>query len=767
MALRPVAAPPPPALPRALELALLPLASLLVLAAAPGYLPGGASYGDDASSHLAVAVELARHLRAGDLDLWCPTFCLGFPAGYYYGPLPHLLLAGLLALLGSWVAPVLLYKATLLVGLAALPWAVAAGARRLGLTPTAARLAGVFALTVSSVLSFGWALESFLRHGLFAQLPGFLLLPLTLAAVLRFIGSGQKLWLALLLHTLLVLCHPFTGQIVALAAGLAALLHVLGPMPAPGAADPASDREAARQPPRRLHSLPLGRLLLLGLLVAATTACWWGPMLAAWSYFGGWPAGKPAQWDGPGLARLLGALLGGTLLDHGRLPSMSLAAAVGLAGWCWLGLKRRSSAALPLLGLGLAALLLAAGRTTFGDWIDRLPLHRHMELSRYLVPLQLVLVLAAGAGLAAVLRFVSEQAARLAASRGPLFARAAGQASALLLLLLLLGLPLLERCLALPGLFVTSTRYFGGEEQARRAEELMADLGRGQPGRILAHGATGLGTHFWMGLPAALSGRPMLFSYGAGYQDAAGAGVIEELTPLLSGESARAALAAFGVRFVLAQEDKLRADLAPVRAQVGKVVLQDLGPALPFRLGRAVGTLCAPPTGRRAAVRAWLGTGLPAAGGLLLLDGGCAATATEAGLVEAQDAAALHRWLASIPLPTPAAGRVVEWLERPSEWRASVRGASAGELLVLDQGVHPGWQVTLDGQPAPRLEVAPAFNAVALPPGDHEVTFRFRRPAWAWPLWGALPLFVILLGLAERRPGLGQGRHAPADHGEH
>jgi len=253
----------------------------------------------------------------------------------------------------------------------------------------------------------------------------------------------------------------------------------------------------------------------------------------------------------------------------------------------------------------------------------------------------------------------------------------------------------------------------------------------------------------------------MLFSYGAGYQDSVGATAVEELLPLLSGEYGRPALAAFGVRFLLSRDGDLRPGLAPVDERVGDVVLQDLGPALPFRLGRRVAELCAGPAERRAAVRAWLASPLPEAGGLLVFRRDCTDSGGASAPSARDGADALGRWLGGLTLPAPPVGAVVEWLELPSQWRARVRGASAGELLVLDQGVHDGWSVSVDGQPAERLEVAPAQNAVALPAGDHEVVFRFRRPAWAWSLWAALPFFTVLLWLAERPTGRAKTEHVP------
>jgi uncharacterized membrane protein YfhO len=44
---------------------------------------------------------------------------------------------------------------------------------------------------------------------------------------------------------------------------------------------------------------------------------------------------------------------------------------------------------------------------------------------------------------------------------------------------------------------------------------------------------------------------------------------------------------------------------------------------------------------------------------------------------------------------------------------------------VLADTFYPGWQATLDGKPVEILRADHAFRAVAFPPGEHRVTFRY------------------------------------------
>ncbi len=91
--------------------------------------------------------------------------------------------------------------------------------------------------------------------------------------------------------------------------------------------------------------------------------------------------------------------------------------------------------------------------------------------------------------------------------------------------------------------------------------------------------------------------------------------------------------------------------------------------------------------------------------------------------------------------PTP--GRIIHQIS-----------ADAPALLVLSETHYPGWQATVDGQPAPILRADYVLRAVPVPAGDHtvELTFRPRSVTLGAIISGLALVFVAgAAGLAARR----------------
>jgi len=106
--------------------------------------------------------------------------------------------------------------------------------------------------------------------------------------------------------------------------------------------------------------------------------------------------------------------------------------------------------------------------------------------------------------------------------------------------------------------------------------------------------------------------------------------------------------------------------------------------------------------------------------------------------------------------------------------------ASAAQrgLLILGDQFHPGWKAYLDGQPTAVLRVNHVVRGVVLPPGEHQVVFRFApaslRTGGLLSLGGLVGLIALAAAeryprvaewLRRRRPPLDEAEPAPPDGG--
>jgi hypothetical protein len=128
---------------------------------------------------------------------------------------------------------------------------------------------------------------------------------------------------------------------------------------------------------------------------------------------------------------------------------------------------------------------------------------------------------------------------------------------------------------------------------------------------------------------------------------------------------------------------------------------------------------------------------------LSLGDGTCGA-ATVGQLVGAEQG--VQRGVAQ-----PERASIVHY--RPEQVVIEARLDEAGVLLLTDAW-YPGWQATVDGEPASLCRADLLFRAVAMDPGDHRVVLTFRplgqRLGGAVSVGGLFAL-VICVGFVFRR----------------
>lgn len=94
----------------------------------------------------------------------------------------------------------------------------------------------------------------------------------------------------------------------------------------------------------------------------------------------------------------------------------------------------------------------------------------------------------------------------------------------------------------------------------------------------------------------------------------------------------------------------------------------------------------------------------------------------------------------------------------PNAVDLKVRATSPG-WVVLTDSYHPGWEATVDGQPATIEPANLAYRAVRVDEGEHTISMQFRPASW---VWGRLiSLASLAAGLLALAPILFRLRHAP------
>jgi hypothetical protein len=662
----------------------------------------GVTYLNDSSLHEQMVRFATAQLRAGHLPLtsWFPFLGEGSPQFLHYQSLPAILTGALGLLTGPDVA----FRWSLYLLLSLWPISVYLAARAFGAGRPAAAASAAMAPFLVSATGVGYEQPAYLwtGFGVWTQLWAMWTLPLAWGYSWRAIRDGRGYLRAVLLTALTVALHFETGY-------LALSVLLVWPL-------------VAGRPLRA--RLPRAAVLFGGSLLAAAWVII--PLLAQRE----WAAvNEPLQGsglvNGYGARRVLDWLVSGQLLDHGRLPVVTVLAALGL-GLAWLAWSTDADARALLIALAVC-LLLAFGRTTFGSLVNLIPGNADLFFRRFMMGVQLAALLLAGRGAASLaagcVRLLEARVSRWPPGLSP----AAGLVAAIVVLApAWLQLGAYDRH---DGAAIAAQRR-ADDTDGTDVDRLVAVIERGGGGRTYAGMPSNWGQNFTVGTVP-------VFKYLAS-RDVDEVGYTLRTASLMTDPESYfdqrnpGDYRLFGIRYLILPTGSSPPVRARLKLRAGAYSLWTLPRAGGvLHAGTIVGHLTANRTNIAARTLPVLHSDL----------------AQHEGYEQVrfdQSGSRVPARSSIVPPPRRSAGTVVAQADQLTAGRAAVTVAMRRRgVVVLSASFDPGWAATVDGRPQPTKMVAPALVATTVQAGAHRVVFRYSGFR-GYPLLFAISAGVLL-----------------------
>jgi hypothetical protein len=440
---------------------------------------------------------------------------------------------------------------------------------------------------------------------------------------------------------------------------------------------------------------------------------------------------EPAwKWDSFGAGPVLKWLFTGELLDHGRLPVLSLLALFGVAMLVWdFRRARRVGPAQAFVLLGAALwILLFFGRPFWGPLLLLVGVSPDMQLHRVIGGAQIFLVLLAAIGLAAIWRELSRR-----------WHVAAAAVATALLLYPAVG----ERARCLANNAAQGRRNLAAFATAQPAMDTTISTVKERGGRVYAGLAGGWGAVFKIGnVPfyAFLSTRQVP-AVGLLYHSMALTADImvrfDEWNP--------AHYRLFNIRTVVAPagvERDAPAFWTP-REQIGRFRIFDAPGDGYFDIVDVPAAVRTTRDSFYAVNDRWLQSDWVGKGAYLWLDfRGDAPT----GLLRMSPGDMLPQ----MPVTLPPPGAVRSERRNGEVYQAEFEAARAG-FALFKMTWHPNWKAYIDGKPEQTVMLSPGFLGVPVTAGRHRILCRYEPGRWKAMLALAGLLMAMLIGAGERR----------------
>jgi hypothetical protein len=680
------------------------------------------AYLDDSSVHEQMVRFATQQFRGGHLPLtsWFPFLGLGSPQFLHYQSLP----AMLTGLIGLTIAPDTAFRWTLYLLLSCWPVSVYLSARLFGAPRPAAGASAAMAPFLVSATGIGYEQHAYVwtGFGVWTQLWASLTLPLAWGLSWRAIRDGHRFFPAIALTSLTIALHFETGY---LAVGPLLFWPVVAGVPV-------------------VRRVRRAGLLLGGSLLASAWVI--VPLLdqREWAATNELLHGTGLA-NGYGAGRVLGWLVSGQLLDHGRLPVVTLFATLGLALACARWARDANARALVVvLAVGL---LLSFGRTTFGALVDVIPGNSDLFFRRFMMGVQLAALLLAGQGAAWAGGVIWNALKRATVGRALSWPRTAtahklapstvAMAAAVLVLApawLQLGAYDRHNAAAI------RAQRRADSTQGAQLDRLIALINDADAGRVYAGMPSNWGMDFTVGVVP-------VFKY-LDSRDVSEVGYTLRTASLMTApeyffdQRNPSDYQLFGVHCLIIPSGYLPPVTAHLVLRAGPYSLWTTGTADSVRIGRIVGSFAANRTNLGARSISLLHSRLPQRSDYLRV---------------AFNQAEEHPRPQPTNLPEASPGNVITETDNlgQGEVAISARLRQPG-VAVLSASFDSGWTAIVDGHARPTQMVAPALVATTVPAGTHTIEFRYRGFR-GYPLLFALCVLTLAATLGAQTI---QERHA-------
>ncbi|HLX44843.1 MAG TPA: glycosyltransferase family 39 protein [Bryobacteraceae bacterium] len=651
-------------------------------------------------------VQAIEHGR-NPFDWWAPEWSLGYPVLRTYQPLAHALVALIYFALFKKVSLMDVFVAVRYLSVVLLPLTFFVTARRLSFSSLTAAGAAILAPMISTNALYGIEYGSYLwaGSGLFTQAVACHLFLLTIGFAYRAVRRGRNVAITGALLGLTFLAHFIYGYMAALSIGLLALI------------------------PRQETPLlvRIGRTAWIGAVAFVLAAFELVPMVLDSPIINHSRWEPSWKWDSFGAGAVMKLMLTGELLDHGRMPALSLLALIGAFIYFrdLRGHRLKYPARTFVISGSALWVLWFFGRPFWGPVLTLLGVSPDMQLHRVIGGAQIFLVLLAAIGLAGLWRVLTARA----------------HVAVAVVVTAIVFLPMVRE----------RARYLANNEEWGQQSMAAYESNRQFIDTAIAT-ASERGGRAYAGLPLLWGGS---FKIGAvpfyAYLSEAGVPAVSFMFHSMSlpseimtrfNESSQAHYRLFDIRTVIAAPNvSLPPFLTPIQP-TGPVRIFGAPESAYFDVVDAFYAVRTTKENFYDVNDRWLQSAWVGNRQHLLLDR------------NSEAAPQIPRWSPNDPLPPsppfPFAGTILSANDDGVTYRAELQAARSSYAL-FKMTWHPNWRAFVDGASVKTVMLSPGFVGVPLPAGRHKVECRYQPEQWKTLIAIGGFLLVGLMIAGERR----------------